>query len=76
MILFGYTDNSCILLGDGESKYKPWGSSMGEGAGIWFSIWYVVSINTGHIAQSPWSGPRWSSTFKMELVLFPPSIRL
>ena len=69
MILFGYTDNSCILLGDGESKYKPWGSSMGEGAGIWFSIWYVVSINTGHIAQSPQSGPRWSPAFKMEPVL-------
>ena len=26
MILFGYTDNKDIPLGDGESRYKPWGS--------------------------------------------------
>ena len=26
--------------------------------GAWFSSWYVVSIDTGHIAQSPQSGPR------------------
>ena len=29
---------------------------------------YVVSIDTGHIAQSPESGPRWSPAFKMEPV--------
>ena len=37
--------------------------------GLWFSSWYVVSIDTGHIAHSPLSGPRWSSAFKMEPVL-------
>ena len=25
----------------------------GGGAGLWFSSWYVVSIDTGHIGQSP-----------------------
>ena len=28
MILFGFTDNLGILLGDGESRYGPWGSSF------------------------------------------------
>ena len=41
--------------------------------GAWFSSWYVVSIDTGHIAQSPQSGPRWSPAFKTEPALFPPS---
>ena len=41
----------------------PWGE------GVWFSCWYVVSIDTGHIAQSPQSGPRWSPAFRMEPVL-------
>ena len=41
--------------------------------GVWFSSWYVISIDTGHIAQSPQSGPRWSPAFKMEPILFPPS---
>ena len=36
---------------------------------VWFSSWYVVSTDTGHIAQSPQSGPRCSATFKMEPVL-------
>ena len=49
MILFGYTDNYSILLGDGESRYEPWGSSIW---GVWFSSWYVISTDTGHIAQS------------------------
>ena len=51
MILFGYTDNQGILLGYGE----PWGSSF-WGSGFPFGC--VVSIDTGHIAQSPQSGPR------------------
>ena len=40
--------------------------------GVWFSSWYVVSIGTGHIAQSPPSGPKWSPAFKIEppLALF------
>ena len=37
--------------------------------GAWFSSWYVVSIDTGHIGQSPQSGPSWSPAFKMEPVL-------
>ena len=37
--------------------------------GVWFSSWYVVSIGTGHIAQSPQSSPGWSPAFKMEPVL-------
>ena len=36
--------------------------------GVCFSSWYVVSIDTGHIAQSPQSHPRWSPAFKMEPV--------
>ena len=69
MILFGYTDNQGILLGDGESRYEPWGSIQGA----WFSSWYVISIDPGPIAQSPQSSPIWSPAFKMEPVLFPPS---
>ena len=45
------------------------------GGGVWFSSWCVVSIDTGHIAQSPQSGPRWSPAFKIEPVLFPPSVQ-
>ena len=36
--------------------------------GLVFS-WYVISIDTGHIVQSPQSGPRWSPAFKMEPVV-------
>ena len=36
---------------------------------VWFSSWYVISIDTGHRAQSPQSGPRWSPAFEMEPVL-------
>ena len=53
---------------DMSSRALPWG------VGVWFSSWYVVSINPGHIGQSPQSaGPRWSLAFKLEPVLFPPS---
>ena len=48
-----------------SSGALPWG--------VWFSSWHVVSIDTGHIAQSPQSSPRWSPIFKIEPVLFPPS---
>ena len=41
--------------------------------GARFSNWYVISIDTGHRAQSPQSGPRWRPAFKTEPVLFPPS---
>ena len=44
----------------------PWGWGGGV---VWFSSWDVVFIDTGHIAQSPQSGPRWSPAFKMEPVL-------
>ena len=37
--------------------------------GVWFSSWYVFSIDTGHRAQSSQSRPRWSPTFKMDPVL-------
>ena len=57
MILFGYTDNQGIILGDEDSKYEPWGSSIREGL---ISSLYVISTDIGHIAQSPQSGPRWS----------------
>ena len=67
MILLSYTDNQGILLGSVESL----GTSPG---GAWFSSWYVVSIHTGHIAQSPQSGPRCSPALKREPVLFPPSV--
>ena len=46
--------------------------SMSPGAlpsGAWLSSWYVVSIDTGHRAQSPQSGPRWSPAFRTEPVL-------
>ena len=62
MILFGYTDNYSILLGNGESRYEPWGSSI---QGAWFSSWCVLSTDTGHLAQNP----RWRPAFKMEPVL-------
>ena len=50
------------------------GTSPGSlpSGGVWFSSWYVVSLgtgSTGHIAQSPQPGPRWSPAFKMEPVL-------
>ena len=41
----------------------------GSRDGGWFSSWYVVSIDSGHIAPSPQSGPRWRPAFKMEPVL-------
>ena len=72
MTLFGYTDNQDILLGNGESRYEPWGSSI---QGVWFSSWYVVSIDIGHIwlkvhspAQDGVLLSRWSL-----FCLFPPS---
>ena len=70
MILLCYTDNYGILLGDGESRYEPWDSSI-WGRWGWYSSWYVISIDTGHnITQKPQSDPRWSPAFKMEPVLF------
>ena len=42
---------------------------MVGGRRVWFSSLYVISIDTGHIAQSPQSGPRWSPAFEMEPVL-------
>ena len=44
--------------------------------GVWFSSWYVVSIDTGHIAQSPQSSPRWRPAFKREPVLSVSSFRV
>ena len=66
MILFSYTDNYGIILCNREYRYEPWVSSI---QGAWFYSWYVVSIDTGHKAQRPQSGPRWSPAFKMEPVL-------
>ena len=34
--------------------------SPGALPGTWFSSWYVVCIDIGHIAQSPQSDPRWN----------------
>ena len=48
---------------------SPGALIRGWGWGVWFSSWYVVSIDTGHIAQSPQSSPGWSPAFKMEPVL-------
>ena len=52
----------------------PWsrggGGEGGQGAGVvWFSSWYVVSIDPGLIGQHPQSSPRWSPAFKMKPVL-------
>ena len=67
MILFSYTENKGILLGAGSlATYEPFSSSIQT---VWFSSWYVVSIDTGYIAQSPQSYPRWSPAFKIEPVL-------
>ena len=52
-----------------ESLGTSPGALPSRGGGVWFSSWYVVSIDTGHIAQSPQSSPRWSTAFKMEPVL-------
>ena len=38
MILFGYTDNQGILLGNRESRYEPWGSSKVGGGGLVFQV--------------------------------------
>ena len=35
-------------------------------SGTWFPSWYVVSIDTGHITQSPQSCPRWSPALKID----------
>ena len=54
MILFGYTDNYGILLVDESLGMSPGALPWGWGRGVvWFSSWYVVSIDTGHIDQSP-----------------------
>ena len=73
MILFGYTDNLGILLGEGESRYEPWGSSKEAGSLVFH--WYVVSIGTGHIAQSPQAAQGGVLLSGWSLFcLFPPSI--
>ena len=41
--------------------------------GVCFSSWYVISIDTGLIAQSPQSVPGWNPAFKSLFCLFPPS---
>ena len=61
-----------FTLGKVESRYEALGSSIW---GAWVSSWYVISIDTGHIAQSPQSSPRWSPAFKMEPVLSVSSFR-
>ena len=43
--------------------------------GVCFSSWYVISIDTGLIAQSPQSVPGWNPAFKMEPVLSVSSFR-
>ena len=71
MIIFSYTDNQGNLLGNRESGYEPWGSSI---LGAWFSSWYIVSIGTGHIAQSPQSAQDGVLLSGWSLFcLFPPS---
>ena len=52
-----------------ESLGTSPGALPSRGGGVWFSSWYVISIDTGHIAQSPQSSPRWSPAFKTEPVL-------
>ena len=68
MILFGYTIIRVFFEVAGESRYEPWGSSI-WGGGVRFSSWYVISVDTGHMAQTPQSGPRWTPAFKAEPVL-------
>ena len=66
MILFGYTYNQGILLGDGE----PWGSSfLGPGfpVGQSFDRYWAYSSKSQ-------SSPRWSPAFKIEPVVFPLSV--
>ena len=63
--LFYYRDNQHILLGYTSPEAPSW---WGGGWCLIFH-WYVVSVDTGHIAQSPQFGPQWSPAFKMEPVL-------
>ena len=51
-------------------SFRPWRALGLFLPGAWFSSWYVISIDTGHIAQSPHFSPRWSPAFKIEPVLF------
>ena len=55
MILFGYTDNQGTLLGNGESRYKPWGSSIwGSGfpAGMSFPQIQGIELKVHSLAHN------------------------
>ena len=74
MILFSYTDNYGILLGD-------LGTALGLfHLGARFSSWCVVSkilsieLRVNSPAQDGVLLSRWSPALKMEPVLFPPSV--
>ena len=53
----------------GVAKSQTWLNDFTFFQWARFSSWYVVSIDTGHRAQSPLSSPRWRL-----FCLFPPSL--
>ena len=72
MILFSYTDNSGILLGDGESRYELWGSTIrGSGfpVGMSFPLILGIQLKVHSPAQDGVLLSRWSL-----FCLFPPSV--
>ena len=81
MILFGYRDNQGILLGNGKSRYEPWGSSIGGGWGgagggrgsgfpldMSFPQILGIQLKVHSLAQNGVLFSRWSL-----FCLFPPS---
>ena len=71
MILFGYTDNQGILLGDGESRYEP-GALPSRGSGFPDSMSKQIlgiQLKVHSPAQDGVLLSRWSL-----FCLFPPSV--
>ena len=63
MILFGYTDNQGTLLGNGESRYKPWGSSFwgpSVPVGMSFPLILGIELKVHSAAQDEVLLSRWS----------------
>ena len=74
MILFCYTDNQGILLGDRESKNEPWGSSF-QGPGFPVGMLFPQILGIQLEVQSPAQDGVLLSRQSL-FCLFPPSLWL